>query len=526
MFKRRFKLVAKILFGFIVLVVAFLLIERFRGQIALAKYKKELHTKGEKLTPQDFVAKFDEADNGAPAVFAAIKRLTNGVVLPDSYPPRMKLLESGRAIVGFREPHWVEKDPYRHGKSLKGIFTNHWADLAADLQENAAPLAEIQAALTKPVLNNRLNLAEGIKLQFPHLAPAKSLTYWFGSATQLALHEGRTAAAAKHLVSQINLPRLLAEDDIVISELVRIALGAIARTGTWEALQAEGWTDVDLAVIQRAWEEQEFAANLARNLDGERVFGLVATEQMIASNEETYQMIFNEFAGLIAVFAGDSSSEVVDDVPWENINYGEALQEFARKQIYCRVWRFAWAKQAEVRELEYMQHLVDLARQVAREKSFLTVSNSVVALNTVTKQMGLYDRLRFPGPNTFSLLSGTILKAAKLDTDRSLALCAIGLKRYSLQHGRFPESLTALVPEFLSAVPVDYMDGKPIKYRLNADGSFTLYSVGEDGKDDGGDLTLPEGSKSRDLWRRRDYVWPAPATPEEVEEYRRKTGQD
>ena len=32
-------------------------------------------------------------------------------------------------------------------------------------------------------------------MSFTHLAPAKSLTYWFGAECQLALHEGRTREA-------------------------------------------------------------------------------------------------------------------------------------------------------------------------------------------------------------------------------------------------------------------------------------------------------------------------------------------
>jgi hypothetical protein len=68
------------------------------------------------------------------------------------------------------------------------------------------------------------------------------------------------------------------------------------------------------------------------------------------------------------------------------------------------------------------------------------------------------------------------------------------------------------------------MDGKPIKYRLNDDGSFRLYSVGEDGKDDGGDASLlPEKANTRNLWYRKDYVWPAPATAEEIETYRKES---
>ena len=41
------------------------------------------------------------------------------------------------------------------------------------------------------------------------------------------------------------------------------------------------------------------------------------------------------------------------------------------------------------------------------------------------------------------------------------------------------------MPEFLPTVPVDYLDGKLIKYHRNDDGSYTLYAVGDDGKDDG-----------------------------------------
>jgi hypothetical protein len=65
------------------------------------------------------------------------------------------------------------------------------------------------------------------------------------------------------------------------------------------------------------------------------------------------------------------------------------------------------------------------------------------------------------------------------------------------------------------------MDGKPVKYHLNAGGSFTLYSVGEDGKDDGGDASAaPEHQDSASSWFRKDFVWPSAASPEEAEAYR------
>lgn len=525
MLKRRLKLVGKILLGIALLLLAFLLVERFRGQIALAQYKKILRAQGEKLSPQDFVPTFRPEDNGAPAVFAAIRRLTNGVVLPGSYPPRMKILESGRALVGFREPAWVEKDPYRNGRSLKGTFTNHWTDLATDLQDNAAALANIQAALTKPVLNNQLNLAEGSSLKLTSLAHAKSLTYWFGSAVQLALHEGRTADAAKYLVSEVGALRLLAEDGVVISELVRIAVGAIAKTDTWEALQADGWADSDLAALQNAWEDQHFMASMATSLEGERVYIDQTAQQIQNSNDEVYEWIFGQNAALFS----DGDEPEPFWAKWLNkIPYSEELLAGLRKQIYCRIWRFAWAHQAELKILKDMQTLIELTRTSMKRASYPAVKPELEALvqKLDARNKNFYDRLRFPFADEVIITIPAILKPARAEADRAFCITAIALKRYSQRHGKLPETLSALVPEFIAAVPVDYLDGQPIKYRLNADGSFVLYSVGEDGKDGGGDMTLPEGSKSRDLWRRRDYVWPAPATPEEVEAYRRESSKN
>jgi hypothetical protein len=179
-----------------------------------------------------------------------------------------------------------------------------------------------------------------------------------------------------------------------------------------------------------------------------------------------------------------------------------------------------------MRELKHLQRLIEMMRRGSEVRSYKEIQDDVERLSAETSRKGFYDRLRFPGSEGLSALSKTILKAMRSESDRSLVLCAIALKRHSLRHGRLPESLDALVPGFLSAVPVDYMDGKPIRYRLNESGGFTLYSVGEDGKDDGGDSSLPEGSKSKSFRLRRDCVWPSPAMPEEVEEYRQKARED
>jgi hypothetical protein len=105
-------------------------------------------------------------------------------------------------------------------------------------------------------------------------------------------------------------------------------------------------------------------------------------------------------------------------------------------------------------------------------------------------------------------------RAVQTETERQMTLAVIALKRFQVRHGNLPSSLEALVPEFLTAVPYDYMSAKPLCYRAGSDGSYVIYSVGEDGKDDGGDPNPPPGQPSG-LWTGRDAVWPSPANERE-----------
>ena len=104
----------------------------------------------------------------------------------------------------------------------------------------------------------------------------------------------------------------------------------------------------------------------------------------------------------------------------------------------------------------------------------------------------------------------------RAETTKQMAIAAIALKRYQLKHGNYPPDLNSLVPEFVPKVPLDPVDGQPLRYRRNADGTFLLYSVGENGKDDGGNPALEQGVESSNYYWQNphalDWVWPQPAT--------------
>jgi hypothetical protein len=97
--------------------------------------------------------------------------------------------------------------------------------------------------------------------------------------------------------------------------------------------------------------------------------------------------------------------------------------------------------------------------------------------------------------------------AARAQTTANQTAIACALERYRLANGQFPETLSALSPQFISRLPNDVINGQPYKYRRTADGRFILYSVGWNEKDDGG---VPGKSMFDD--KEGDWAWDYPVS--------------
>lgn len=66
-----------------------------------------------------------------------------------------------------------------------------------------------------------------------------------------------------------------------------------------------------------------------------------------------------------------------------------------------------------------------------------------------------------------------------------ILICELALQLYTAEHGGEPETLAALIPNYLDEVPDDPFTRGPLRYRPGDDG-YQVYSVGLDKKDDGG----------------------------------------
>lgn len=79
------------------------------------------------------------------------------------------------------------------------------------------------------------------------------------------------------------------------------------------------------------------------------------------------------------------------------------------------------------------------------------------------------------------------------------AIMALAIERYRLKEGKLPETVEMLVPGYLPQVYVDPFDGKPLRYKQTEPG-YMIYTIGEDGVDDGG---RERDQKNRD----KTYDW-------------------
>jgi hypothetical protein len=483
------KLRSKILFVLAVLpifVVLFLLPHGGHRR-DLENYKKALIAKGEKLTIAELAPPPSaNPSNGAEAFMQFMSNYTP----PADYPPMMKLVAPGLAAIGSTND--------------AALLTNHYA-------ENIRKMAELRTTLNMAILDFDLDYSKGFHLLLPHLDQLKRTEKLAAGSAMQALYAGNYSEVRSDLLTAADLIRLFPNEPFMISDLVRIAMAQIAISATWEALQSGEWTDPQLAELEQKWNGVNFFNGCEQTLSRERA-------EAIAGMKELRETSYSNFVAATTMPWGGSGNSGSTTIQ-------AAIQEKMR-QLYDRSqywqWKSSWSYDEELFCLQLSEAELESARSANSTGSFAP------AFNRLNQERDSLVQLHPDGVDHFMVfgqgLGGWSIRylqqLAGAETVRRLTVTAIALKRYHLQHGVYPATLDDLVPAFLSALPADFMDGKPLRYKLRPDGDFLLYSVGEDGVDNGGDPTpVPPAASTINWLAGRDIVWPRVATPAALAEY-------
>lgn len=482
------------LLGFAVLGLLALWLSHERAKARLEAYKAQLTAKGEKLAVADHVPKLPPTlSNAAPDFIVAANRLTE--LKPEFQPKRMHLVAPGRARVTWQQPELpTEKE------------SDLWPIVTAHVEGNRQLLAEMADALERPEMVFNLDYSKGFSLLLPHLQKFKLAANTFAYAVVVDLHTGQTNSAFTNLLAGVSLARRY-EEPLLISQLIRIASAQIAVGATWEALQHSGWDERQLRQLQFAWQAWDLRQGWLESAAMERALGSHTFAQCRAN-----PTMLTELGGSSS---GTSSRPFFEEL----LHNPEEAVKRAGQFAVGMSWSLWLSYDDERWALDSYQVWLDGARRTLAGDSFAATQARSAAASKP-----------FENPPMTMVLSRMIVPSlgkshqrfASFETVRRLTITAIALHRHRLKHGKFPESLAVLVPEFLAEVPRDFMDGQPPRYKLQLDGQFLLWSVGEDFKDDGGDPTFVGVASSSDphQWLKgRDWVWPQAATEAEVAVY-------
>ena len=380
--------------------------------------------------------------------------------------------------------------------------------LGEKLNANQARLEALrQAAVSGPIrfepIGSRLPNA-----LLPYLADLKSLASTFEALTLLALRNGDRDAAWINLYAVTCLATAYSPEPIDVSQLVRFGCMDIAWDATWNALQAPGWTEAQLASLQGRWETPELWSQLPETAAYSRA-SMAAICQLERRQSPfgmpSYYAIRHPKEAWSVLASYWSQGRYQHRGSYEDekallLHYRDREIEL-RRAVQAKTW-------AEMRLLPGVTNFIPF---VARGRSRATVLLNSQQLRSAIQGRGVS-------------LAG---RAAEAAARRSLVVTALALERYRCRHARYPDTLTDLVPGLLQASPVDFMDGQPLRYRLTQDGHFVLYSVGLDCVDNGGQMRPPrrrgipfdEFAGDFGFPQGTDLVWPRPASAAEVERF-------
>jgi hypothetical protein len=146
-----------------------------------------------------------------------------------------------------------------------------------------------------------------------------------------------------------------------------------------------------------------------------------------------------------------------------------------------------------------MSSVLRLHDRAMREKQLALIEQEIMELHEKLMPLRIAEEVLELGPaegignllgDQFFMLMFPYYGKYQLRGDRSEQVhrnlhVAFALAAYKASEGRYPEKLDVLAPKYLPAIPGDLFSGKALIYRPSKDG-YLLYSVGVNGKDDGG----------------------------------------
>ncbi len=306
-----------------------------------------------------------------------------------------------------------------------------------DYDEGLAALHE--AAAMGGAARFPLDFQQGFSMLLPQVQAARTCSRMLALEAHVKAHQGDAAGAAQSIQDLTNVVRSVENQPVLVSQLVRMALQGIAGNVLAQVLPHVEFSDEHLVQIQESLRRDDFKAGVGYAVAGERVIGRAA---------------FKNPAGLLSHPSETPGMQLV-----RGSNEDLALYLKVQNDIYDAV------------QLDYPEVFPAVDKVAAEMQAEFAAP---------------LGRLRYPlSAMLLPAMESCVTAAARTDgTNRCLEV-AVAVERFRRREGHVPESLEALVPHDMAAIPRDPFDGQPVRYVVQED-AYLVYICGRNRVDDGG----------------------------------------
>jgi hypothetical protein len=308
------------------------------------------------------------------------------------------------------------------------------------LRENAKALEMLHGAASVVECRYPIDLSQGSIVVMPHIADVRDGCLLLCSKAILCAENGDPNGATQAMEVALRVACSLDQEPTMISHLVHMeGVSWVAATLEW-ALNAAPFPQEQLVRLNRAFSSIHANDGLVRAVAGHRCLFLGVFKEPQAVSRHRFSRV--PPAALLEVY------DAVGLAAWEGTIFLDHMEECLR---IAQLPAFQRPAAIDGEDAHYWR---------GRRRGL----------------WGLVDARSLPTMMRYDLKYVAQLEVAKV---------LLAVERYRLAHASLPETLDRLVPDYLAAVPADPFDGAPLRYQRLTRG-FVVYSVGEDGKDDGG----------------------------------------
>jgi hypothetical protein len=353
------------------------------------------------------------------------------------------------------------------GKAQERPWTkNDFPVLAAWLEANQTSLEMIIAASRRPRYYSPLlgddsgrlmNVVLPASQEIRHAAQALS------ARAMLRLSEGKTDACWQDLLATHRLARLCGQGFCLVEALTAQSIDGAACRGDQAICQTVRLSAPDALRMRDEFSRLAPLPNVVDIVDRGERWGSLSAVVSVARGDAT------ESNGFLEKMGNAITREVVDwDIPLRITNswFDRAVEALRKPTL---------KEQHQALE-EFNKQLRLMADAVGGG----TASSLPHPPNGWSERVGQrIATLLFPAidrVNDSARISAMRVELTKL---------SFSLAAYRSDNGSYPAELNALVPKYAAEIPPDVFNGGALRY-INQDGGYVLYSVGRNGKDDGG----------------------------------------